>query len=137
MSSHRCKFSKIYIFCWKYGWGILTELFRRYIPTKLETKLCPSVKFTDKKIPTIISLVFANFLVVVGGLASSHKDSSIFIVYKKWALSMVGVKGSTYLLSMMVLSLSSQHDECSWWIEGGNCLLNILPSAGDYQKVVC
>jgi len=36
----------------------------RYIPTKLETKLFPSVKITDEKIPSVIPLVFADFLVV-------------------------------------------------------------------------
>ena len=33
--------------------------------SKLETKLFLSVKITDKKIPSIIPLVFADFLVVI------------------------------------------------------------------------
>ena len=37
---------------------------RRYIPTEFETELCPSVIFTDEKIPSVISLVFVDFLVV-------------------------------------------------------------------------
>ena len=36
----------------------------RYIPTDFETELFPSVIITDKKIPSVIPLVFADFLVV-------------------------------------------------------------------------
>jgi len=48
-------FQKNYIICRWYG---------RYIPTELETELYPSVKITDEKILSVISLVFADFLVV-------------------------------------------------------------------------
>ena len=36
----------------------------RYIPSELETELLPSVIITDEKIPSVIPLVFAGFLVV-------------------------------------------------------------------------
>jgi hypothetical protein len=41
------------------------ELCRRYIPTDFETELFPSIRITDEKIPSVIPLVFAGFLVVV------------------------------------------------------------------------
>ena len=51
-----------------------TEYFRRYIPTDLETELCPSVIITDENIPSVIitdgnipsviPLLFSGFLVV-------------------------------------------------------------------------
>jgi len=42
-----------------------TELCRRYIPTELETELFPLVRITDENILSVISLVFAGFLVVL------------------------------------------------------------------------
>jgi hypothetical protein len=42
-----------------------TEMVCWYILTKLETKLFPLVKITDEKIPSVISLVFTDFLVVM------------------------------------------------------------------------
>ena len=45
--------------------GSPMELCRQYIPTELETKLFPSVRITDEKITSVISLVFAGFLVVI------------------------------------------------------------------------
>ena len=61
-------FQKNYIICRRYGRYIptvsLSEIVCRYIPTELETKLFPSVKITDEKISSVISLVFADFLVV-------------------------------------------------------------------------
>jgi len=41
-----------------------TDIGRRYIPIDFETKLCPSVIITDVKIPSVIPLVFFDFLVV-------------------------------------------------------------------------
>ena len=41
-----------------------TEMVCWYIPTKLETKLFPSVKITDEKISSVISFVFVDFLVI-------------------------------------------------------------------------
>ena len=53
------------------GWYIPTvsptELCHRYIPTDFETELFPSVRITDKKIPSVILLVFADFLVAFRG----------------------------------------------------------------------
>ena len=40
------------------------DLVRRYIPTDFETELLPSVIITDGKIPSVIPLVFSDFLVV-------------------------------------------------------------------------
>jgi len=37
----------------------------RYIPTDLETELCPSVIITDIIVPSVIPLVFSGFLVVL------------------------------------------------------------------------
>jgi sensor histidine kinase YesM len=42
----------------------LTKLVLRYIPTESETKLFSSIKITDVKCPSVIPLVFADFLVV-------------------------------------------------------------------------
>jgi hypothetical protein len=42
-----------------------TDLFRRYIPTDFETELFSSAIITDEKIPSVIPLVFASFLVVL------------------------------------------------------------------------
>jgi len=41
------------------------ELVRRYIPINFEMKLFSSVIITNEKIPSVISLVFASFLVLV------------------------------------------------------------------------
>jgi hypothetical protein len=41
-----------------------TKIFRQYIPTDFETELFPSVIIIDEKIPSVIPLVFAGFLVV-------------------------------------------------------------------------
>jgi F-box interacting protein len=44
-----------------------TEYFCQYIPTDLETELCPSVIITDGIFPSVIPLLFSGFLVVSGG----------------------------------------------------------------------
>jgi hypothetical protein len=41
------------------------QRYGRYIPTELEMELFPSVKITDEKIPSVIPLVFAGFMVVL------------------------------------------------------------------------
>ena len=43
---------------------IVRRQYGRYIPTDFETELCSSVKISDEKIPSIIPLVFSDFLVV-------------------------------------------------------------------------
>ena len=58
MSSHRQWYSR-YI-----PTVSLTKLVLRYIPTESETKLFSSIKITDVKCPSVIPLVFADFLVV-------------------------------------------------------------------------
>jgi hypothetical protein len=76
-SSHHCNFSKNYIIHQLYGryiptdvfcWYILTvsptDIVCWYIPTKIEMEVCPSIKITDEKILSVISLVFIDFLVV-------------------------------------------------------------------------
>jgi len=42
-----------------------TELVRRYIPSDFETEFSPSVITTDEIFPSVIPLVFSDFLVVV------------------------------------------------------------------------
>jgi len=70
-SSHRCNFSKIYIFRPQFGRYIPTvlptdsmpsvmEKVCRYIPIKLETELCSSVKIIDKKIHVFMSMISSN-----------------------------------------------------------------------------
>jgi hypothetical protein len=41
-----------------------TDVLCRYIPKDFETELFPSVKITDKKIPSVSPLIFTDFLVV-------------------------------------------------------------------------
>ena len=50
----------------------LTGIVCRYIPTELETKLFPSVKIIDENIPSVIPLVFADFLVVIASYFILH-----------------------------------------------------------------
>jgi hypothetical protein len=55
-----------------------TDFICRYIPTDFETKLFPSVRITDEKIPWVIPLVFADFLVVTSR-GDHFRFGSVFI----------------------------------------------------------
>jgi len=67
-----------------------TDFICRYIPTDFEMKLFPTVRITDEKIPSVIPLVFADFLVVTSrgdhfrfGLVFIKKVTKLNFFFKK------------------------------------------------------
>jgi len=91
----------------RYGQYILTDVFRRYIPTVLptdvlcryiltnfETELFSSVKITNKKILSVSPLVFADFLVMMqfaAGIGSSCLVMALECCVLLKVLKLVGV----------------------------------------------